>query len=238
MESYSGYAVDTMIVPGAPFRNNLHKHNFSGIDQALTPFVGEDAQTDAIYQLLSTAADIAIVSEVPQYVYESDTLLVQIGITNNAGHNLPTGVTFSRQLWLEVLVNSGENTFYKSGHLNNNKDLYDFYIDPLEEEDPDLIIFNTVLYDAEGDSGLRNVSVERMAYMSDYTIPTNGSKIVTYKIPIPENMSNSLNFSARLRFRALPPFFLRELVPGYDETKLTIFDIDSTAIVIPVMQNN
>ena len=116
--------------------------------------------------------------------------------------------------------------------------MYDFYIDPLEEEDPDLIIFNTVLYNAEGDSGLRDVSVERMAYMSDYTIPTNGSKIVTYEIPIPENMSNSLNFSARLRFRALPPFFLRELVPGADETKLTIFDIDSTSIVIPVMQNN
>ena len=238
MQSYLGYAVDTMIVQGAPFRNNLHRHNFAGIDQALTPFVGEDAQAEAIYQLLSTAADIAIVSEVPQYVYESDTLLVQVGITNNAGHNLPTGVTFSRQLWLEVLVNSGENTFYRSGHLNDNKDLYDFYIDPLEEEDPDLIIFNTVLYDAEGDSGLRNVSVERMAYMSDYTIPTNGSKIVTYEIPIPENMSNSINFSARLRFRALPPFFLHELVPGADETKLTIFDIDSTSIVIPVMQSN
>ncbi|HIA31630.1 MAG TPA: hypothetical protein EYN82_08675, partial [Candidatus Marinimicrobia bacterium] len=94
MESYSGYAVDTMFVQGAPFRNNLHRHNFAGIDQALTPFVGEDAQAEAIYQLLSTAANIAIVSEVPQYVFESDTLLVQVGITNNAGHNLPTGVTF------------------------------------------------------------------------------------------------------------------------------------------------
>ena len=115
--------------------------------------------------------------------------------------------------------------------------MYDFYIDPLEEEDPDLIIFNTVLYDAEGDSGLRNVSVERMAYMSDYTIPTNGSKIVTYEIPIPENMSNSLYFSARLRFRALPPFFLRELVPGADETKLTIFDLDSISVEIPIIQD-
>ena len=38
MQSYSGYAVDTMIVPDAPFRNNLHRHNFAGIDKALTEF--------------------------------------------------------------------------------------------------------------------------------------------------------------------------------------------------------
>ena len=158
-------------------------------------------------------------------------------MANNAGHNLPSGVTFSRQLWLEITATSESNILYKSGHLNENKDLFDFYIDPSNQEDPDLTIFNTVLYNAAGDSGLRNVSVERMAYMSDYTIPTSGSKIVTYEIPVPENASDTINISARLRFRALPPFYLRELVPGADESKLTIFDLDSVTIKIPIIQN-
>ena len=237
MRSYEGYAVDTMIVQGAPLRNNLHRHNFAGIDQALTEFEQEDAQREAIYDLLSTAADIDIVSNIPDSVHSGDTLTFAVSIANNAGHNLPTGVTFSRQLWLEVVASSNGNTFYESGHLDESRDLHDFYVDPSRQEDPDLALFNTVLYNAAGDSGLRNVSVERMVHKSDYTIPTSASKIVSYEIAIPEDVSNDLNISARLRFRALPPFYLRELVPGADESKLTIFDLDSALVKIPLVQN-
>jgi len=238
METYSGYAADTLEVPDAPYRENLHRHYFAGLDQALTEFNGEEAkasQREAIEQLLATTADMSFI-EIPESVSTGDTLSIQIGVSNNAGHNLPSGVTFTRQLWLEVTAVLNDDTFYQSGHLNENDDLYDFYIDSTGLIDPDLTVFNTVLYNAEGDSGLLNVAVERMDHASDYTIPTSGSKITAYEIPIPNETEGTLVVSARLRFRALPPFLTLALVPDADVSQLTIFDIDSISAAIPVYQ--
>ena len=58
MESYSGYAVDTELFPNAPYRKNLHRHNFIGIDHALTPFPDKDAQLESINSLLYNESNL------------------------------------------------------------------------------------------------------------------------------------------------------------------------------------
>ena len=100
--------------------------------------------------------------------------------------------------------------------------IYGFF----EEMDPQLQIFNTVLYNANGDSGLKKVGVEDMVSLSDYTLPVEGSKTVNYSIELPEDSHGILDISARLRFRSFPPFFLRMLSLDYEATNLPIFDID------------
>ena len=93
--------------------------------------------------------------------------------------------------------------------------------------DPQLNIFNTILYNAEGDSGLLNVSVENMVKMVNNSLKVSDSKIIDYSIPIPTGLTGELKFSARLRFRSFPPFYLRHLgLDGLIEN-VNIFDIDT-----------
>ena len=150
-------------------------------------------------------------------------------VTNGAGHNFPSGTTFIRQLWLEIITTVEGDTIFSSGALNNNGDLSDFYIDSEKVIDPQLYIFNTILYNSEGDSGLLNVGVEDMVKLSDYTLPVDKSKTVNYSIPIPENAQGNLIISARLLFRSFPPFFLRFLGLDIESENIPIFEIDQVS---------
>lgn len=225
MDRYSGYAVDRQFFPDAPLRENLHRHTFAGVDRALTAFRQEDAQLEAIENLMRVTAELNFQSSLPDTVSSADTLQISLIVTNSAGHSLPSGVTFARQLWLEVTAVQGGDTLYRSGLLDENLDLYDFYIDPEGKIDPDLTVFRTVLYNAEGDSGVRHVSVERMAGATDTTIPAQGSRVVQYSLILDDASEGVIDMSVRLRMRALPPFLLREL--GHEElvSRLTIFDV-------------
>ena len=87
--------------------------------------------------------------------------------------------------------------------------------------------FNTILYDAQGDSGLLAVSVENMVAMTDRTLPVSGSRTINYSINIPVGIEGELHFSAKLRFRSFPPFYLRHLDLESLIGNVNIFDIDS-----------
>jgi hypothetical protein len=118
------------------------------------------------------------------------------------------------------------DTLLTSGQLNANGDLLDFYTDPSGELDPQLHMFNTILFNADGDSGLLAVSVENMVAMTDRTLPVSGSRTVNYSINIPAGIEGELHFSARLRFRSFPPFFLRHINLESLIGNVNIFDVD------------
>ena len=105
----------------------------------------------SINDLLESAAELNFSEILPDYILSGEIFNLGIIVTNTSGHNLPTGTTFSRQIWLELNVLADLDTIYRSGHLDSNGDLYDFYIDPQRLEDPDLTIFRTILYDANGE---------------------------------------------------------------------------------------
>jgi len=221
MPTYQGQAA----VDG-PERENLHRHFFPGVDVRLDITQPNPEHLTAVEALLLDAADIEFFPAVPDTLEEDSALIVQVIVSNNSGHNFPSGTTFIRQLWLEIVGTLDGDTVFSSGLLNSDGDISDFYVDPEEEIDPQLHIFNTVLYDAQGDSGLRNVGAEDMVSLSDYTLPVEGSKTVNYSIELPDDSHGTLDISARLRFRSFPPFLLRMLNLDYEATNLPIFDID------------
>lgn len=222
MPVYTGQAA-----VNGPERDNLHRHFFPGIDEALIDFPGKTEQRQAIEDLLQTAAEINFFDTPPDTITAGIVWNAKLIVSNNTGHNFPSGTTFPRQLWIELIATVSNDTLLASGRLNANGDLLDFYTDPSGEQDPQLRIFNTILYDAQGDSGLLAVSVENMVAMTDRTLPVSGSRTLNYSINIPAGIEGELHFSAKLRFRSFPPFYLRHLDLESLIGNVNIFDIDS-----------
>jgi len=212
---------------GGPMRENLHRHYFPGVGTSIIEESQYDLLIPEIAKLLNGSAEVNFFEPLPETVLSSDPLSIKLIVTNNVGHNFPSGVPFTRQLWLEVFAEVGGDTIFKSGHLDENGDIYDFITDPSKSIDPQLNLFNTILYDAAGDSG---ASVENMAWVNDYTLPTNGSRTVNYSIDLSSAPpdAGSINISVRLLFRALPPYLLRNLNLNDEIEQLIIWEIDTS----------
>ncbi|MDP6726871.1 MAG: multiheme c-type cytochrome [Candidatus Marinimicrobia bacterium] len=224
MPTYEGYAAE-----GGPLRENLHRHYFPGVGTSIIAESENNGLLPAISEILDGSADVNIFEPLADTLLSTEPLTIKLIISNNAGHNFPSGVTFTRQLWLEVIASIDGDTIFHSGHLNENGDIYDFYTDPEKLVDPQLNVFNTVLYNEAGDSGIMNVSVEDMVWMNDYTLPVSGSRMVNYIIDLPTfapEGGSTLEISARLRFRSFPPFLLRHINLNEEVERLLIWDID------------
>ena len=209
MESYEGFAVDPKLFPEAKKRYNLHRHFFAGIDEARTAFPHKDLQRNEIKRLLEQTANLNINDLA--LITEQNKIKFEVEVFNRAGHNLPSGATFARELWLDIKVLSENDTIYQTGFVNENNELYDFSIDPKNEIDPDLVIFRTVFYEEKGDSGIYKTSPQRMTKKSDYTIPTFESFRKNYIINVSNISENDFKIIAKLKFRARSPGFIDHL---------------------------
>jgi hypothetical protein len=107
--------------PGAPIRA-VHDHKFVGVDFPLDAVAsGHDPQKLARRDLLVGGntnippASLAI----ENVVFDGTNLAFDVSIVNqDAGHDLPTGFTFMRQMWLEVVVkDSNQMDLATSGKL-------------------------------------------------------------------------------------------------------------------------
>jgi len=222
MPVYEGYAAE-----GSPLRQNLHRHYFPGIGTSTTGDSLNAFLKPAIADILDRSAEVNLFESLSDTISSTSPLIIKVIVTNNTGHNFPSGVPFTRQLWLEVKVSVDGDTLFQSGYLNDDGDLYDFHIDPNHEIDPQLALFNSILYNSEGDSG---VGVEYMTRMNDYTLPVSGSRVVNYVVDLPSLVpagGSEITISLRLLLRAFPPFLFRNLNLLDEMNRLIIWEIDS-----------
>lgn len=80
------------------------RHDFEGVDVALTPFNNRDRQRVLVQQFLDTSllAEVCVSREG----------LVSVTLENAAGHNWPSGASHDRLAWLEVRVFDPEGLVY------------------------------------------------------------------------------------------------------------------------------
>jgi hypothetical protein len=87
--------------PGVPQDRELHHHGFPGADFPIDD-ADNDVQLGLREALLKQAATMEVLNT--QFV-NGQTVTFSVNITNTkAGHNLPTGFAFLRQMWVEVRV--------------------------------------------------------------------------------------------------------------------------------------
>jgi hypothetical protein len=100
----------------------VHDHSFVGVDFALddpTQALAQQAQRQA---LLQSAAAIAIDRQ--SIGSSGDGLALNVFVANvGAGHNLPTGFAFTRQMFIELIAyDGGGSILFSSGALANPTD--------------------------------------------------------------------------------------------------------------------
>jgi hypothetical protein len=201
MPEYSGQAAIN-----GPTRENLHRHTFTGVDYAYEAFRGIDldAQKEAIRALLRNSVTMTVhglaPSAMPGAPLDFDVTIVN----DRTGHSIPSGVSFSREMWIEARVTDGTGAIlFHSGALHPNGDLV------TEMEDPDLAFFGALAYDAEGAHTSMNF---RAATLDESRmIPALGSRTHSYSAPIPPGAIPPIHVDVALRFRPVRPSMIREL---------------------------
>jgi hypothetical protein len=117
-----------------------------------------------------------------------------------------------------------------SGGLDRNGDLKDHH--SLEAgADPQLSVFNSVLLDGDG---RETRFMWRARQILNRRIPADAAGEATYRLPRPAASQGPLRIHARLLFRALPPYTLRE--HGLEDRLpyLPTFVVDQAELAVPL----
>lgn len=201
MPAYTGQAA-----VGGPTRQNLHRHTFLGVDAAFEPFRGidRDAQKASIRALLENSVRMTVAG-VPSSVVAGAPIAFDVAIENDrTGHSIPSGVSFAREMWIEVTLGAGVGSpVYHSGYLKPDGEL----VSPAE--DPELAFFGAIAFDKNGvptPFNFRAASVDESRM-----IPFSATRTHDYAIATSGFAPGSYTLDVALRFRAVRPSMVRTL---------------------------
>ncbi len=119
--------------PGVSPRR-YHGHSLAGVDTALVPFPGADAQKQRIQALLDSSLQSGL-------CVAKSGLGIDVIVDNvAAGHDIPSGAAQDRRLWPEVIAYSGGQVVYQSGVVPDDSAV-------TSSADPDLWLVRDCLVD-------------------------------------------------------------------------------------------
>jgi hypothetical protein len=245
----------------------VHDHSFVGVDYPIDKPGRDDPHRDKRVGLLRRAATLTASSI--RFDQQRRVASLDVTITNvGAGHNLPTGFAFARQMWIEMMVgDQSRRLLFSSGLIRNDSsdlcdaNLFDDRNSPIrkymvgcKKSDPQLVNFQLKLVDKadilrdpqrnpikneKGElvpiaaEGAKEQSIQRVAGnpvarkrpidgQALTPIEAGKSRKFTFSWRVAEGVTE-MNARARLLFRNLPPYFLRELAdhqPANDRPRL------------------
>jgi len=188
----------------------LHAHSFVGVDQALiADFPGKEQQAQWVKELLQDCAELEIKYD---GIVNGEAVFV-VTITNiNNGHNLPSGSTADRQVWVHLQVRDEDGQLLlESGMLDANGDLMDgvqgHSLNP--DGDSQLLALGQFIYNADGEHVL--FPWEAFTY-TDNLLGPGQKKWRDYRLPVEGLAGQELSVTAVLNYRTFPPFLIRTLI--------------------------
>jgi nitrate/TMAO reductase-like tetraheme cytochrome c subunit len=220
----------------------LSSHRFIGPDYSLLdtfPYADDvDASSIAqeemftqIQQLLQNAIHIADIRQSEEEINGQIHTVVEVDIESlTAGHNVPTGFTSERQLWIDITILSSDEVTLESGKLDTNGDLFDDHseivqLNPLQK-DLHLVNFQSKNIKRQGLPDFPILEEVIFPFDADY-IQKNSIKpmeIRTVRYVIARR--NYITVQASLKYRNLPPYLLRALQLEHLIPRLRVFTLD------------
>ena len=183
--------------------DGTHGHRFIGVDIDLSYPIGESPLHDAVQEMLESAVELQFGNPydglTESILFSSDSLIIPITVTNLTAHNLPSGTSFSREAWLEVIVTDGVDTLYKSGVVESTENL--------DTSDSDLLLFTTTLLNQDS---VEVSSITQTYYMINNSLPHKPQVHDSYHIKLANTVSDSVIIGIRMLFRSFKPYHLQE----------------------------
>lgn len=138
-----------------------------------------------------------------------------IKVTNSgAGHYLPTGLTFVREMWLDVTVTDSKGkVVFRSGELDEKGNIK-----------PGAVIYHTVLGKHGQKPEATSFLPEASEVLVDRRIRPKGYDIAEYSFVVPEDAVGPLSYHAEVRYRSAPQAVVDRLL-GKNAPKLPYFDM-------------
>lgn len=229
MPAYQGPAAD-----GGEERT-VHRHTFVGVDYPLIDFPGKNETIESVRALLENSVSLQV--NVPNSVSTDSIMTVSVKITNSlTGHNIPSGATFERQMWIELIATdqASGDTVFATGTLDANGDLRNHHSSLVSsgviEADSNLVLYRGVPRDTDGNELLFFWEASQVEFR---TIPAFASRTSDFQFRAP-SQAGTLDVSVRLRFRPLPPYFLRKIDEADLIPELRIFEMESLQQTVPI----
>ncbi|MBN2110733.1 MAG: cytochrome c family protein [Methanosarcinaceae archaeon] len=208
---------------GAPQRDHISLHSTVGGNAFVTGILGADKQRDMAIERLEKAATLDMDS--PETATKGGNVTVGVSITNSgAGHNIPTGVSEIREMWLEVRAADAEGReIYAAGTTNANGGIISANT-----------IYNNVLGDSEGKPTHSFWLAESV--LSDNRIGPKETVVEEHAFTLPEDVVYPVNVEATLKYRSASQELIDHLfgegvheVPVIDMAEVSgaIYDPDS-----------
>jgi nitrate/TMAO reductase-like tetraheme cytochrome c subunit len=234
------------VVAGFDFPDRpLSSHRFVGPDYSLLddfPYADDldaslVAQAELNAQIQTLLGNAVHINDAVLIEGADGTELSVVIESLTPGHNVPTGFTSERQLWVSVTVTEGEETVYVSGDLDTWGDLRDplslDVITGAAEIDEDLVNFQSLNLLRVGDVAILAFDVYETVFPfdADYiwrrSLAPLEAREVTY--PLPE-LGSGARIEVGLHYRNLPPYLLRGLQLDDLVERLQVFRIDTVVI--------
>jgi hypothetical protein len=234
-------------LPQRPISN----HSMIGVDYHLVnyfPYADNPVETariqreymQEVYELHKGSAKMEV--EVPKSVTPGSQFQAAVHVTNvGAGHDLPSGFTVERQLWIEIIVKDrADKLLFVSGDLDRNYDLRNRCSQEVKLEasplDKYLVNFQSEMIRVNPGGTEQDVFLTSQANkFVKHGIPPLETRTGIYPIPVPLDVKGPLRVDVRLRFRNLSPLIFDRL--GLDESlkkRLVIIDMASASSEIEV----
>ena len=210
-------------------------HRFIGVDIPLEPGVitveEEDALMAEIETLLTGSVQLDVTAQ--DVVSGGDQIDLVLSATNLIdAHNFPTGSTFIRQAWIEVVASDATGReLYSTGTLDANGDLRNAFstLDPYGDDD--LIVFSSTFIDHNGPPEIFSWRATELWHQS---LQPLHARVFTLFVPTDESVVGPVTVRSRLRFRTHGPFLLRALGLESLVPRLHIVDIDVSEITVDI----
>jgi len=187
-----------------PYRNGRHEHDFIGVDIDLTKSINtDDIQYKKVDSLLKTSVEIEFMfGNELNNIITNDTIYIPISIKSLIHHSLPSGTSFTREAWIEMILQQNDQVIFSSGRLENN-------ISDINLYDPNLLLFTSNILSAAGDTLF---SITKTQYYFPQLLPALSTKNWIYRFNNVDQIdfSKPLDISTRMLFRPFKPASLRK----------------------------
>ncbi|WP_406656300.1 multiheme c-type cytochrome [Methanolobus sp. ZRKC2] len=203
---------------GAPKRDHISLHSIVGGNAFVTEMLGAEKEKEMAIERLEMAATLDMVS--PEIANKGEDVTVEISITNSgAGHNIPTGVSEIRQMWLEVKATDAEgHEIYSAGTTDTSGEIISANT-----------IYNNVLGDSEGNPTLSFWLADRV--LSDNRIGPEETVAEEHMFSLPEDAVYPVTVDATLKYRSAPQDLIDHLF-GEDVHEVPVIDMVEKSRII------